>query len=83
MNWVNIGSGNGLSPVQQHTITSTNVDLLSIGSLGTSLKFELKYKTFIHENIFENVICKMVAILSRGEVLKVLYREENSVLIWY
>ena len=36
MNWVNIGSGNGLSPVRRQAITWTNVDFLSIGPLGTN-----------------------------------------------
>ena len=43
---------------------------LSIGHLRhASLKFESKYKIFIHENAFENVICGIVAILSRGDEL--------------
>ena len=32
----------------------------------TSMKFELKYKLFIHENTFENAVCEFAAILSRG-----------------
>ena len=31
-----------------------------------SVKFESKYKDFIHENADENVVCEMAAILSRG-----------------
>ena len=34
MDFVNIVSRNGLSPVQHQTFTWTNVDLLSIGPLG-------------------------------------------------
>ena len=34
VNWVSIGSGNGLSPVRRQAITWTNGDLLSIGPLG-------------------------------------------------
>ena len=34
VNWVSIGSGNGLSPVRRQTITWTNANLLSIGLLG-------------------------------------------------
>ena len=30
----------------------------------TPLKFKSKYKFFIHENAFENVVCPIVAILS-------------------
>ena len=36
MNWVNIRSGNGLSPVRRHTITWTNAGLLAIGLPGTN-----------------------------------------------
>ena len=36
MNWVSIGSGNGLSPALRQAITWTNADLLSIGPLGTT-----------------------------------------------
>ena len=32
-----------------------------------SVKFELKCKIFVHENAFENVVCEMVATLSRGK----------------
>ena len=31
-----------------------------------SMKFESKCNFFIHENAFENVVCEMAAILSRG-----------------
>ena len=33
----------------------------------TSVKFESKYKIFIHENAFENIVSEMAAILSREE----------------
>ena len=36
VNWVRIGSGNGLSPVWHQAITWTNAGLLSIGRLGTN-----------------------------------------------
>ena len=38
----------------------------------TSVKCESKYKTFlfIHENEFENIVCKILAILSRGRQVK-------------
>ena len=39
---VNIGSGNDSSPVQRSAITWTNVDILTVGSLGPNIvKFEL------------------------------------------
>ena len=37
VNWVSIGSDNGLAPVRRQAITWTNADLLSIGPLGTYL----------------------------------------------
>ena len=36
VNWVSIGSGNGLSPIQRQAITWTNGGLLLIGHLGTN-----------------------------------------------
>ena len=30
------------------------------------MKFESKYKIFIPKNAFENIVCEMAAILSRG-----------------
>ena len=44
VNWVSIGSGNGLSPVQRQAITWTNAGLLSIGPLGTNFS-EIWIKT--------------------------------------
>ena len=35
MNWINIASGNGLSPGRRQAITWTNADFKSIGALGT------------------------------------------------
>ena len=37
-----------------------------------SVKFESKYKTFLQENAFENVFCKMAAILSQPQSVKSL-----------
>ena len=68
MNWVSIGSDNGLSPVRHRAITWTNADIILIGSL-LKWNFNRNTKLFIHENAFEDVICKMVAILSRGDEL--------------
>ena len=46
---IDIGSGNGLSPVRRQAITWTNAALLSIRPSGTNFseKFESKYKTWI------------------------------------
>ena len=67
LNWVSIGSGNGLSPVWCQAITWTNADFLSTGPLGTNFsEIQIKMQNLlINENAFENVVCKMVAILLR------------------
>ena len=62
-NWVSNGSDNGLSPVRRQAITWTNTDSLSIGFY-EHLSQNIKH--FIRENVFENVVCKMVGILFRG-----------------
>ena len=46
VNWVSIGSDNGLSPIQHQAIIQTNAGLLSIGPLGTNFSEILNYKTF-------------------------------------
>ena len=68
VNWVGIGSDNGLSPIWHQAIILTNAKLLSIGPLGTnySANFNQNTKTLIHENASENVVSEMAAILSRG-----------------
>ena len=33
------------------------------------MRLELKYKIFVDQNAFENVVCEMAAILSRGDEL--------------
>ena len=54
--WVNIGSGNGLSPVRRQAITWTNADSLSIGPLETNfsqIPIEIQNFSFmkIHVNM--------------------------------
>ena len=51
VNWISIGSDKGLSPDRRQAIIWTYAGILLIGALGTSVKFESKYKT-IHENAF-------------------------------
>ena len=51
VNWVHIGSGNGLSLIWHQPITWINADLLSIGSIQTNIK----YKNF------RNVICQIAS----------------------
>ena len=65
MNWVMIGSGNGLLPIQCQAITWTKVHILSIGPLEKKIQWNCNQNTkiFIEEIVIENVVCKMVAIL--------------------
>ena len=47
VNWVSIGSGNGLSPVRRQAITGTSARLLSIGPLGTEFtEIQIEILTF-------------------------------------
>ena len=64
---VSLASGNGLLPVWCQAIIWSNADILSIRPSGINFKWRLNRNTklFINENLFENVVCKMVAILSR------------------
>ena len=61
-----IGSANGLSPGWHQTIIRTNSRILLIGPLGTNLSETLNrnLNIFFQENTFENIIWKMVALLS-------------------
>ena len=70
-NWVSIGSVNGLLPVQHQAITLSNADLLLLGPFGTNLNkiwIEIQNFSFI-KNVFQDIVCKMTAILSRGDEL--------------
>ena len=59
-----------ISDLKHQAITWTNADLLTIKFLGTNLmKFFLsKYEKFHSENVFENVVCKILAILFRSQI---------------
>ena len=78
MNWISIGSGNGLSPIRHQAISWTNAHLLSIAPLETNfiqILFKIQ-KLFIQGNPFENVICEMATILSRGGSVKHDFTQE-------
>ena len=62
-----IGSGNALVSSQCHAITRTNGNLGRIELFGIKLKWNLYQNTkrFFQKNAFENVFCKMAAILFR------------------
>ena len=67
-----IVSDDGLSPGQRQAIIWTNAGISLIGTLGTNFS-EFFYRNsyiFIQENAFENVVCKMAAILSRPQCVK-------------
>ena len=48
----------------------------------TSVKFESKYEAFIHQNSFENVLCEMVAILSRESLVELKRIPWDRLLEW-
>ena len=67
LNWVIIGSDNGLSPVRRQAIIWTNAGILLIGPLGTTQwKFHRNWNIFIQVIAFKNV-CKMASILSQPQ----------------
>ena len=57
----------GAKPLPEPIVPKGLIDLLLIGPLGTN-QWNLNRNThfFIHENVFENVVCEMAAILSKG-----------------
>ena len=63
---VSIGSDNGLAPIRCQAIILINTVLL-IGPLGTnSSEILITIQTFHSQNAFENIVCEIAAILSRG-----------------
>ena len=66
----NFGSGNDLSPIRHQAIAWTNVDLLSIGLLGTNfIEIRIEIQNFSFMQVHLKTICKMSAILSWGDEL--------------
>ena len=75
MNRFSIGSDNGLSPIRRWAIFLTSAGLLSIGPFS-----EISIKNihfFFQENASENIVCEMVAILSRGRWVNNRYWKTN------
>ena len=62
-----IGSDNGLSPNRRQASIWTNVGILLIGPSGTIFSENPNSYIFIHENAFEIVVRKIVAMLSRHQ----------------
>ena len=85
MDWVSIGSGNGLVPNRWQAITWTNADWLSIGPLRNNFQWKINRNSsiFIQENAFENVISETVAILSRGRRVKCIRLSTSTMLSPY
>ena len=72
-----IGSDIGLSPGRHQAIIRTNAEILSIGPLETNFsKILIEIHISIQENANENVICQIVAILSRPQCVK--YNHDGS-----
>ena len=69
-----IGSDNGLAPGWCQAIIWTSVRILLIGHLGLVKKSQWNSdqnsNIFIQQNVFENVLSKMAAILSRPQCAK-------------
>ena len=72
-----ISSDNGLSPGRRQAIIWTIAGILLFGTFGTNFSQILsKIHTFSFKKIsFENVVCKMAAILSRPQYVKTIYVE--------
>ena len=63
-----IGSDNGLSPDWRQAIIWTNAGILLIGPLGASFsEIVIEIHTFSLKNVFENIVWKMAAFLSRPQ----------------
>ena len=70
MNWVNIGSDKGLSPVLRQAINWTNAGLLFIGLMETNFRaiWTGIIIILIQENAFENVVWQNGGHLVQGEM---------------
>ena len=67
MHQVSIGSDNGLSTIPRQAIIQTNAGFCQLDPLEQN---SVKFKSNIHENASENIVCKISAILSRGDELR-------------
>ena len=69
-----IGSDNGWAPGRSQAIIWTSAVILSIQNSEINLQRNLRgnWNIFIQENIFENVVSKMVVVLFRPQCAKIL-----------
>ena len=71
-----IGSDNGLSPGWRQAIIWSSEPMLEYYIVNSKLRNKLQWNLnrnsyiFIQENTFENVVCEMVAILSRPQCVE-------------
>ena len=75
-----IGSDNGWLPARHQAIIWIKAGILLIQTLGTNFSEILnKVHTFvIQENAFENVVCKMMAILFQPKCVKQIIGKKDS-----
>ena len=80
VNWVNIGSDNGLSPVRHQAITWTSAGLLPIGLLGTNCSgIRIVVLLFFFKKTHLKLSsAKMSATLSRGRCVNHAIRPINK-----
>ena len=78
MNWVTIGSGNGLSPARRQAITWTNADFMSIRTSGTNFSvIRIKIQHFSFTKMHLNLLSATWRPFCRGG------DELNQLHQWY
>ena len=80
-----IGSDNGLSPGWHQAIISSNSGIsLILTNFRNTFQWNLKQSSYIltQQNAVENVVCEMVAILSRPQWVKAINKALSTSYIW-
>ena len=71
---------NGLLPSRRQAIIWHNTGILLSGPLGTNFsEMLIEMYTFSFKNVFENVVWKTAAILSRPQCVEVVYHGDASI----
>ena len=82
VNWVIIGLDNGLWPGLWPAIIWTNAGISSIWTLRNKLQWNFNWYSwfFIQRCVYENVVCEMVAVLSREKWVEIIrcYQHNNG-----